>query len=65
MFCSCVTEQEKSGIIVEKAAGYDMSTRNFEYKTIVKCDDGYIREVKGIRVYSYPIGTRINFTVYK
>lgn len=61
----CSEPISKIGVIKEKAAGYNPRTLSFEYHTIVRCTDGYIRDVKGIEAYSKPIGSTITFIVYE
>lgn len=65
LLTSCVKKVPKTGIIREKAAGYNRETASFEYHTIVECSDGFVREVDGISAYSKPIGTTIIFFVYE
>ena len=36
-----------------------------EYITLIKTDDGYIEEIKGIGYYSLPIGSRISISLYR
>ena len=35
------------------------------YITLIKTDDGYIEEIKGIGYYSLPIGSRISISLYR
>ena len=38
---------------------------HIEYRTLIKTDDGYIEEVKGMSYYTLPIGSRISIKRYR
>jgi hypothetical protein len=38
---------------------------HIKYITLVKTDDGYTEEIKGISYYALPIGSRISIKLYR
>ena len=51
-----------NGVIINHLVTSDRGG-NAYYYSIVKSEDGYIDEVEGLRVYSMPVGTSINYRV--
>jgi len=66
-FSSCKQPHKVAvmGTVVEKASGYNRNTSTFEYHTLIKTDDGYIEDMKGLRYYALKIDTRVMIEVYR
>lgn len=65
LFClGCAKEVEVKATILDHTVTSDRYGDR-TYITIVRTEDGYIRELTGLKYYTIPEGNKINIKVYR
>lgn len=65
LFClGCMEEVEIKSTVLDHIVTSDRYGDR-TYITIVRSEDGYIRELTGLKYYTIPKGSNINIKVYK
>jgi len=65
LFClGCVKEVELKSTVLDHVVTSDRYGDR-TYITIVRGEDGYIRELTGLKYYTIPKGSNVNIKVYK
>lgn len=67
LFCIIYTgcKEVKIGAVVVDHATSSNRDGIITYRTVLRCDDGYIREETGLTYYALPVGARTTITEWK
>jgi hypothetical protein len=57
-----IERRKVGGVVYEHVVTYSTQGTN-RYITIIKTDDGYVEEERGLRMYVVPIGSRVTIEV--